>query len=292
MSEFIGCYTALVTPFKDNKIDYKSLEELVEFQIAGNVDGIVAVGTTGESPTLNHQDHSDVITFIIKIVAGRCKVIAGTGANSTQEAITLTKAAAEAGADGSLQVTPYYNKPTQEGLYQHFKAIAEATDMPVVLYNVPGRSAMEISLDTVIRLSELPTITAIKEAAGSVDRVSQIVQACPNLTVLSGDDGLTLPMMSVGAKGVISVLSNILPAETTALTHYALEGNYPEALKLHQKYYQLMNDMFLESNPIPVKAALGLMGKLDEEYRLPLCPISAGNRQVLIDSMKNVGMQF
>lgn len=292
MSEFTGCYTALVTPFKNDEVDYTALAQLIEEQIAAGVDGIVAVGTTGESPTLENDDHLAVIKFIIDTVAKRCKVVAGTGANATAEAIHLTKEAAKYGADGSLQVTPYYNKPTQEGLYQHFKAIAEATDMPVMLYNVPGRSGIEISIDTVARLSKLPTVTSIKEAAGSVDRVSQVVQACPDLTVLSGDDSLTLPMMSVGAKGVVSVLSNVLPKEITELTQLVLAGNYPEALKLHRKYYQLMNDMFVESNPVPVKEALALLGKIEADVRLPLSQISSDNKEILIQSMKSAGIEL
>lgn len=292
MSEniFAGCYTALITPFDNDAVDYDSLAKIVEQQIAGGVDGIVAVGTTGESPTLEEHDHIAVIRFIAEKVAGRCKVIAGTGANSTAEAVRLTKEAATIdGIDGTLQVTPYYNKPSQEGLFQHFTAVADATDLPIILYNVPGRAGTPIELDTVKRLSEHKNIVSIKEAAGSVDRVSQVLRNC-DIEVLSGDDALTLPMMSVGAKGVISVLSNVLPAEVTALTSAALANDWAKARELHYKYYNLMNDMFVETNPVPVKTSMALLGYCKEDLRLPLCPLADSSREILINSLKEAGV--
>ena len=287
-----GCYTALITPFDSNgNVDYEAFERIINDQISAGIDGIVAVGTTGESPTLGMKDHSEVIRFAVKTAAGRCLVIAGTGANCTKEAIELTKQAHKDGADASLQVTPYYNKPTQEGLYQHIKAIADSADMPIILYNVPGRSAISLDIDTIARMNEIPQVVAVKEAGGCVDRISQIKQAC-DIQVVSGDDSLTLPMISVGATGVISVLSNILPAEMTQLCKLANEGNYSEALKLHQKYYQLMNDMFVESNPIPVKTMMAVMGYGTETFRLPLCPISEAGREVLYKSAREAGLKF
>ena len=292
MSQYIfpGCYTALITPFQNDQVDYDSLGKIVEQQIAGGVDGIVAVGTTGESPTLEEHDHIEVIRFIAKKVAGRCKVIAGTGANSTAEAVRLTKEAATIeGVNGTLQVTPYYNKPTQEGLFKHFTAVADATDLPIILYNVPGRAGVPIELDTVKRLAEHKNIVSIKEAAGSVDRVSQVLRNC-DIEVVSGDDALTLPMMSVGAVGVISVLSNVLPAEITQLTHAALENDWAKVREIHYKYYNLMNDMFIETNPVPVKTAMALLGFCSEELRLPLCEMEAANKEVLVNSLKEAGV--
>ena len=287
-----GCYTALITPFdSDGNVDYEAFERIINDQISAGIDGIVAVGTTGESPTLGMKDHSEVIRFAVKTAAGRCQVIAGTGANCTKEAIELTKQAHKDGADASLQVTPYYNKPTQEGLYQHIKAIADSADMPIILYNVPGRSAISLTIETIARMNEIPQVVAVKEAGGCVDRISQIKQAC-DIQIVSGDDSLTLPMISVGATGVISVLSNILPAEMTQLCQLANEGDFSEALKLHQKYYQLMNDMFVESNPIPVKTMMAVMGYGTETFRLPLCPISEAGREVLYKSAREAGLNF
>ncbi|MCM8537613.1 MAG: 4-hydroxy-tetrahydrodipicolinate synthase [Lentisphaeraceae bacterium] len=287
---FTGVHTAIITPFKNNAVDYASLEKLIEMQIEGGVDGIVAVGTTGESPTLTVHEHGEVIKFIIKQVANRCKVIAGTGGNSTDEAIELTVEAFKNGADGSLQVTPYYNKPTQEGLFQHFTAISNAApELPMVLYNVPGRSATEIAIDTVARLSENPNIPVIKEAGGSVDRVSQLQAVC-DITILSGDDALTLPMMSVGAKGVISVISNIMPKEMVKLVQLANEMNLKEAAALHRKLYPLMNDLFIESNPIPVKTLLSEMGYCADEFKLPMTNISAANLATLKESATKAGL--
>ncbi|MBQ4106876.1 MAG: 4-hydroxy-tetrahydrodipicolinate synthase [Lentisphaeria bacterium] len=287
--EFKGAYTALVTPYRNGAVDYDKLRELVEMQVAGGISGIVPVGTSGESPALTYEEHDRVIREVIRAVAGRCQVIAGTGSNSTREAIEMTKAAKEAGADATLQVTPYYNKPTQEGLFQHFSAVAREGGLPVVLYNVPGRSGVGIAETTVARLSADPMIVAIKEAAGSVERVSAIRDLC-DITVLSGDDSLTLPMMAVGATGVISVASNIIPAEVSELVAAFLNGNLARAQELHRKYYCFFRDQFVETNPIPIKAAMAIKGIIEEEYRLPLCPLSAASRAKLMESMKRCGM--
>jgi len=289
---FAGVHTAIVTPFANGKVDYTALEQLIEMQINGGVAGIVAVGTTGESPTLHMDEHSAVINFIIQKVNKRCIVTAGTGGNSTEEAIELTKNAFRDGADASLQVTPYYNKPTQEGLFQHFTAISDAApELPMILYNVPGRSATEIAVDTVARLAENPNIPVIKEAGGSVDRVSHIRSLC-DITILSGDDALTLPMMAVGAQGVISVLSNIMPAEMVKLVQLSAEMNLKEASSLHMKLYPLMRDLFIESNPIPVKTLLAEMGIIQETFRLPMVNITDGNRKLLLDSAKLAGLSL
>lgn len=285
--ELFGCYTAIVTPFKNGLVDYSALKLLVEDQIKGGVTGLVPVGTTGESPTLNFDEHMQVIEFVAQEANKRCQIIAGTGANSTSEAVHLSKRAAEIGVDATLQVTPYYNKPSGEGLYRHFTEVAEKSGLPIVLYNVPGRTGKEIPLETVVRLSSHPLVAAIKEAGGSVERVSSLLDAC-NLTVLSGDDNLTLPMMAVGARGVISVASNLIPAEVSAMAAMALQGDFAGALSIHRNYYPLFRDLFLESNPIPVKAALAALGKITEEYRLPLCNISEANRKKLHETLQKV----
>ncbi len=287
--ELKGVYTALVTPFCGGKVDYAKLRELVEMQIAGNVAGIVPVGTTGESPTLNYKEHSEVIRTVIEQAAGRCQIIAGTGANCTAEAITLTKEAKLAGADATLQVTPYYNKPTQEGLYRHFSAVADEGGLPVVLYHVPGRSGVGIAESTVARLAANPMVVAIKEAGGSVDRVSAIKDLC-DITVLSGDDSLAIPMMSVGATGVISVASNIIPSEMSAMIKAFADGDVAKAQELHARFYSFFRDQFIETNPIPIKAAMAMTGLIEEEYRLPLCEMSAANREKLAATMKRCGI--
>lgn len=289
MLELKGVYTALVTPLANGKVDYDALKRLVEQQIAGKVAGVIPVGTTGESPTLDCDEHLKVIEKVIEYVGKRCQVIAGTGANCTEEAIKLTAEAKALGADASLQVTPYYNKPTQEGLYRHFSTVADKVGLPVVLYNVPGRAGVPIATETIARLASNPVIVAVKEAGGSVDRVSDIVDRC-DITVLSGDDSLTLPMMSVGAKGIISVASNIIPGELSEMVDLALAGNFTAAQKIHAKYYRLFCNLFIESNPIPVKAAMEMMGMGKAEYRLPLCELAPKNADILRDTLKNCGL--
>ena len=287
--KYHGLYTAIVTPFKDNKVDADALKALIEAQIAGGVDGIVPVGTTGESPTLSHSEHMEVIRLAIQFAAGRCQVLAGTGANSTEEAVYLTNEAKAIGADATLQVTPYYNKPTQEGLYRHFSTVADKCQLPVVLYNIPGRSGVPINVDTVVRLVANPMIQAVKEAAGSVDRVSEILEQV-DTAVLCGDDSLTVPMISVGAKGVISVASNLIPGELSQMVGAALAGDFASALELHRKYYRIFKDLFIETNPIPIKAAMAMAGHCAEEYRLPLCEMAPANRQKLAEAMKSCGI--
>ena len=283
-----GTITAMVTPFgKDGAVDYGRLAEFVDWQCESGVEGLCPVGTTGESPTLDHAEHHKVIEETIKFAKGRVKIIAGTGANSTAEAISLTKAAI--GADACLQVTPYYNKPNPEGLYRHFMTVADL-GLPVVLYNVPGRSGREIPLDVVARLSSHPMIVAIKEAAGSVERVSAIKARCPDLTVLSGDDSLALPMISVGAAGVISVASDVMPKEISDFIRTALAGDMAAARALHLKYYNLFHDLFIDTNPVMVKEALALMGKIDLVYRLPLCETTAANRAKIAETLKELGV--
>jgi 4-hydroxy-tetrahydrodipicolinate synthase len=286
---FEGAYTALVTPFnKDGSVDYGKLRTLIAMQIEGGMDGIVPVGTTGESPTLDFDEHEKVVEVSVEASRGKLKVIAGTGANSTSEALQLTKHALKAGADGTLQVTPYYNKPNQEGLYRHFSAVADL-GLPVVLYNVPGRSARDIDVATIARLAKHPKVVAVKEAAGSVDRVSQILRAC-SITVLSGDDSLTLPMMAVGGSGVISVASNIAPRPVADLVHAAQAGQWDKARALHMKYHRLFTDLFLDTNPIPIKAAMAMAGMIEEVYRLPLCETSEAIRKKLAECLKEVGL--
>ena len=291
--KYQGLYTAIVTPFKDGKVDYDAFKALIEAQIAGGVDGIVPMGTTGESPTVSTEEHLEVIRVCIETVAGRCQVIAGTGANCTAEAIELTKAAAAMGADGTLQVCPYYNKPNQEGVYQHFKAIAEATDLPIMLYSIPGRSGIEIAVETVARLAaDCPTIVAIKEAGGSVERVNQLVQALPaDFAILSGDDGLTVPFISCGAVGLVSVTSNIAPAEMKELVDTAMNGDGKKALELQKKYYPLMKGlMSLDVNPVPAKAALALRGQIGWEIRLPLVPLAEEKHGKLAELLKSFNL--
>lgn len=296
---FEGVYTAIVTPFNhDGSVDYGRLKALVERQAAAGVDGIVPVGTTGESPTLTCDEHSRVIDCVIEACGGgsgcagcscgRMKVIAGTGGNSTAEAIELTARAKAAGADGTLQVTPYYNKPSQEGLYRHFSTVADL-GLPVVLYNVPGRSAAEIGIETVARLATHPAIVAVKEAGGSVDRVSRILDVC-DIAVLSGDDALTLPMMAVGACGVVSVASNVIPKVMADMVHAALDGRWEEACGMHRLYYRLFTSLFLDTNPVPVKTALGMLGLCEPALRLPLCEMDEGVAAQLKATLEGTGI--
>ncbi len=287
--KYEGLYTALITPFRNGKVDKEAYHALIDRQVAAGVTGIVPVGTTGESPTLTHAEHADVIRLAIEYAAGRCQVIAGTGSNSTAEAISMTKEAAAMGADGTLQVCPYYNKPSQEGLYQHFKTIAESTDLPVLLYSIPGRSGIEIAVETVARLAATcPTIVAIKEAGGSVDRVNRLVQALPDdFAVLCGDDGLTVPFIVCGAVGLVSVTSNVAPAQMKELTEAALSGDGKKATALQKKYYPLMKGlMSLDVNPVPIKAALALRGDIAWDIRLPLTPLAEEKRVVLAELLR------
>ncbi len=289
---FTGTYTAIVTPFRNGKIDEPALERLIKAQIKAGVDGVVPVGTTGESPTVSFEEHIRLIEFTVQIAAGKIKVLAGTGGNATEEAIYLTCAAEKAGADGSLQVAPYYNKPTQEGLFQHFRAIAKTTRLPIVLYSIPGRCGVEIGIETVQRLArDCKNIIGIKEAGGNADRVSQLRAALGNkFVILSGDDSLTLPFMSVGAQGVISVASNIIPREVSQMVKAFAAGKTGAALKLHQKFYPIFKDLFIETNPTPVKTALAMMGQIEEECRLPLVAMGAKNREILKATLKSCGV--
>ncbi|MEO6845785.1 MAG: 4-hydroxy-tetrahydrodipicolinate synthase [Chthoniobacterales bacterium] len=280
---FEGTYTALVTPFRNGEIDWKAYASLIDSQIAAGISGIVPVGTTGESPTLSHEEHSLVIKSAVEAATGRCKVIAGTGSNSTTEAISLTQAAEKIGADAALLVAPYYNKPSQEGLYRHFKAIAHAVTIPIILYSIPGRCGIEIGIETIARLAnDCPNIVAIKEAGGSVERVSAMRQVLPaKFEILSGDDSLTLPFLSVGAVGVISVASNLIPAEVTEMVQSWLDGNPIRATALHRKYYTLFKDLFIEPNPAPIKFALSTVSSMSPEVRLPLCEMTESNQKRL-----------
>jgi 4-hydroxy-tetrahydrodipicolinate synthase len=289
---FTGTYTALVTPFDGGKVDEPALERLIRLQIKAGVDGIVPVGTTGESPTVDYDEHIAIIARSVEFAAGKIKVLAGTGGNSTREAIYLTERAEKAGADGSLQVAPYYNKPTQEGLFAHFREVARHTRLPIVLYSIPGRCGVEIGIETVKRLAdECTNIVGIKEAGGNPDRVSQLRAALgPRFEILSGDDALTLPFMAVGAQGVVSVASNVIPRQVVQMVRAFAGANTAAALRLHQKYYPLFKDLFIESNPVPVKAALALLGHIKEEYRLPLVPMNSRNRQILRETMKRCGL--
>ena len=276
---FKGTYTALVTPLQEDGIDLAALETLVEAQIAAGIDGVVAVGTTGESPTLTHEERESVIRKCVEVANGRCVVLAGTGSYSTREAIEATQKAKELGATGALVVAPYYNKPSQEGLFRHFKAIAESGPLPIMLYNIPGRCGVDISADTVLRLAQAcPNIVAIKEAGGSVERVSELRGRLPaTFTILSGDDALTLPFMAVGAVGAVSVASNLLPAEICALVSGYQKGDVVGAEKLHRRLFPLVKDLFIEPNPVPVKTALSWRGLMSPLCRLPLCEMSEAN---------------
>ncbi len=276
---FEGAHTALVTPFRDDKFDVEAFRSLIEFQIAEGISGIIPVGTTGESPTLSYEEHSDVIRAAVETAAGRCKVIAGTGSNATSEAIALTIEAEKIGADAALLVAPYYNKPTPEGLYRHFRAIAESVKIPIMLYSIPGRCGIEIDVPTIVRLAaDCPNITSIKEAGGTVERVSQLRNALPDsFEIVSGDDSLTLPFLSAGAVGVISVASNIIPREVVHLVGAWLAGKPESAAKLHRKWYPFFKAIFVESNPVPAKAILAWQGKMTPEVRLPLVTLSEAN---------------
>lgn len=287
---FSGSLVALITPFQNGKVDYRTLDELVDFQLESGIDGIVPVGTTGESPTLTHDEHKKVIERVVKAVDGMVPVVAGTGSNSTAEAIDLTAFARKIGADASLQVTPYYNKPTQEGFYQHFKVIAEEIHLPVVLYNIPGRCGAGMTADTIARLAQIDNIVAIKEATGSLDQASDIANRC-DLTILSGDDSLTLPLASVGAKGVISVVANIVPADVKAMTDLILEGDLVSARKWHNKLFTLSRSLLsMATNPIPIKAAMAMLEMCSEEMRLPLTPLPENKKNTLEKILTSYGL--
>ena len=289
---FTGTYTAIVTPFRNGKIDAPALERLIKNQVKAGIDGVVPVGTTGESPTLSYEEHIEVIELSVKFAAGRIKVLAGSGGNSTHEAVYLTEHAEKVGADGSLQVAPYYNKPTQEGLFQHFREVARHTRLPILLYSIPGRCGIEIGVETIRRLAgACKNIIGIKEAGGNPDRVSQLRAALgPKFEILSGDDALTVPFMSLGAQGVISVASNVIPRAMAQMVRSFAEGRTRAALKIHEQYYQLLKDLFIETNPVPVKAALAMLGQIQEEYRLPLVPLSAQNRAKLRKTLQACGL--
>ena len=287
---FTGTYTALITPFRNGGLDVDAFRTLIDRQADAGIDGIVPVGTTGESPTLDTPEHLEVIKYAVEFNAGRMKVLAGTGANSTREAIHLTKEAERLGADGSLQVCPYYNKPSQEGLYQHFKAVADETSLPIMLYSIPGRSVIEISVETTVRLAaDCSNIVSIKEAGGSVDRVNQLVQALPaDFQIACGDDPLTLPFMACGATALVSVTANLVPDVMARIVRACANGSFDEALELQKRYYPLMRTlMTLDTNPVPIKSAVSLLGLCSSEFRRPLVPLSAEQLQTLESALQN-----
>ena len=287
---FTGAMVALITPFRGGEVDFETLDELVEFQIEHAIDAIAPVGTTGECPTLSHEEHKKVIERVVKAVGGAVPVIAGAGSNSTAEAIELTAFSKKVGADATLQVGPYYNKPTQEGFYQHFKAIADEVDLPMVLYNIPGRCGAGMTPETIARLAEIENIVAIKEASGSLDQVSEIAMRC-DITIISGDDSMTLPIASVGGKGVISVVANIVPADVKAMTDLILEGDLVSARQWHKKLFALSKNMLtLATNPIPIKAAMAMLDMSSEELRLPLTPLEDSKKEILRKALKDYGL--
>jgi 4-hydroxy-tetrahydrodipicolinate synthase len=290
---FAGSHTAIVTPFKNGEIDEESLHKLVDFQFENGITGVVPCGTTGESPTLDHDEHVRVVRLTAQFAKGRGIVMAGTGSNSTREAVELTKAAQDAGATAILQVAPYYNKPSPEGLLEHFKQVAQATTLPIMLYSIPGRCGIEIGIDTIVKLNQIcPNICAIKEAGGNPERVSQMKQVLPaSFEILSGDDSLTLPFMSVGGVGVVSVASNIIPRQISDLVKLALKGDYAGALAIHQKYYPLLAAFLkLSTNPIPIKTAMTLAGHVGPELRLPLVPMDAAKTAELEKTLRSLGI--
>jgi len=288
---FRGAITAIVTPFLENgNLDEKSLRNLVEFQISNNSDGIVPCGTTGESPTLEHDEHNKVIKTVVDATNGRAKVIAGAGSNSTKHAVEMTKYAADLGVDATLHVCPYYNKPTQEGLFRHFSAVAKAADVPVIVYNIKGRTAVNMETSTLARLArEHSNIVAVKEASGDLNQMQEVINTLPgNFDVLSGDDNMTLPLMKIGGKGVISVASNIIPKEVHQLAQHALDGDFEKAEELHNKFMPLFKGIFIETNPIPIKAALAMKGMIKESYRLPMCEMRQDNREKLKEILNSL----
>jgi 4-hydroxy-tetrahydrodipicolinate synthase len=289
---FQGSLVAMVTPFRNGKVDEAKIRELVEFHVTSGTDALVPCGTTGESPTLDHDEHRRVVDLVIEAAAGRIPVIAGTGSNSTAEAIALTRHAEQAGARGALVVNPYYNKPTQEGLYRHFRAIADAVSIPIVVYNIQSRTAVNVETDTLARLArDCRNIVAVKEASGSLDQMSQVILACgPEFTVLSGDDNVTLPLMAIGGRGVISVIANLVPREVADMTHAALDGDWKRARDLHYRLFPLARAAFIETNPIPIKEAMAMAGLIEPEFRLPMCRMGDANRERLRRVLEPYGL--
>jgi len=282
-ARFQGSFVAMVTPFRSGTVDEAKLRELVEFHVAHGTDGLIPCGTTGESPTLSHDEHKRVVEVVLEAARGRIQVVAGTGSNSTAEAVDLTQHAERAGAAGALVVNPYYNKPTQDGLYRHFRAVAESVAIPILVYNIQSRTAVNVETPTLERLArDVKNVAGVKEASGSLDQMSQVIAACgPDFSVLSGDDNVTLPLMAIGGHGVISVIANLLPRETAELVHAALDGDWKRARELHYRLFPLARAAFLETNPIPIKEAMAMAGMLEPEFRLPMCRMSDANRERL-----------
>ena len=289
---FSGSFVAMVTPFKNAKVDEAKVRELVEMHVAGGTDGLIPCGTTGESPTLSHDEHRRLVELVVEAARKRITVIAGTGSNATSEAVDLTKHAERAGANGALVVSPYYNKPTKEGLYRHFRAVADSVQIPIVVYNIASRTGVNIETPTMTRLArDCRNIVGVKEASGSLDQMAQVIAACgPDFTVLSGDDNLTIPLMAIGGHGVISVIANILPRETADMVHAALDGDWKRARELHYKLLPLARAAFLETNPIPIKEAMAMAGMLTAEFRLPMCPMGEANRETLRGILKSYAL--
>jgi 4-hydroxy-tetrahydrodipicolinate synthase len=289
---FQGSFVAMVTPFRNGKVDEAKLRELVEFHVTNGTDGLIPCGTTGESPTLSHDEHHRVVELVIEAARGRIRVVAGTGSYSTSDAIEMTKHAERVGAAGALVVNPYYNKPTQEGLYRHFRAVAESVAIPILVYNIQGRTAINVETDTMARLArDVKNIVGVKEASGSLDQMSQVIAACgPDFSVLSGDDNITLPLLAIGGSGVVSVIANIVPRETADLVHAALDGDWKRARDLHFRLFPLARAAFLETNPIPIKEAMAMAGMLEPEFRLPMCRMSDANREKLRAILKPYGL--
>lgn len=289
---FTGSCVALVTPFKNGKVDYETLKKLVEFHLKNGTSALVPCGTTGESATLTYEEHEEVVRFVVEVTKKRIPVIAGAGSNSTQETIDLTQAAKKDGADAVLLVVPYYNKPTQKGLYEHFRKVAEEVNIPIILYNIPGRTGVNMLPETVAKLAkDCENIVGIKEASGNLDQVSEIVETCPkDFTILSGDDALTLPMLALGGKGVISVIANLVPQDMAKMCNAWFKGNFEKAKQLHHKMFPLIKALFIETNPIPVKTAMGLLGLCSAELRLPLASMEEKNLEKLKKAMQNYGL--
>jgi 4-hydroxy-tetrahydrodipicolinate synthase len=289
---FQGSFVAMVTPFRNGSVDEAKLRELVEFHITNGTDGLIPCGTTGESPGLNHDEHRRVVEVVIEAARGRIRVVPGTGSNSTAEGISLTKHAERAGAAGALVVNPYYNKPTQEGLYRHFRAVAESVTIPILVYNIQSRTAVNVETDTLARLvRDAKNVVGVKEASGSLDQMSQVIQACgPDFSVLSGDDNITLPLLAIGGSGVVSVIANILPRETADLVHAALDGDWKRARDLHYRLFPLARAAFLETNPIPIKEAMAMAGMIEPEFRLPMCRMGDANREKLRAILKTYAL--